>query len=905
MGLAVRASCSIVFGPDNKDTLPLMLMRFFVPIFFIVPLFGMEPLAWPEIRAETKPWTRWWWLGSAVDEKNLTRELEDFAKAGFGGVEICPIYGVKGAEERYLPFLSDSWVGAVTHTMVEAERLGMKVDLTTGTGWPFGGPMVKPERASRSLVRWDKALKGLGKQQLVLPEGELISLVADSGRETVDLKGMVKGGRLDWLVPEGDWRVMGLFSTKAVQQVKRAAPGGEGPVLDPFSTESMEEYLKHFSEAFESGKIGPRAHFHDSFEYYGAAWTPGLVEAFRKQHGYDLLDRVPEWFGARGEDVAARVRSDYRATLSDLHRRYLEVWNAWAKGGVSMTRNQAHGSPGNLLDHYAVSDIPETEIFRHVADDQIPMLQFAASAARTSGRKLTSAESFTWLDEHFQVTPGKLKEAADFLFLGGVNHLFYHGVPYSPEDAGWPGWLFYASTHMGRNGGLWRDLPSFNGYLARCQSILQEGVPSVDALLYFPAADLLHRAPGDLPLFTIHDQHHWLQSLPFYRTAMSLWVEGRTCDFVSDRMLERAKVEGGMVVLGGIRYPALILPSVKMMPVETLERISELLELGAVVIVEGGLPEDVPGFGNLDARRAVFLEVRKRMESGKGRLIHATTGPGEVLDSLGQPREAMGDLGVRFVRRRHDEGYHYFVVNRGDRAFDGVLPIARKFTSAIWLDPNRPVRVGLAKVGSERLGRGVEIRLEAGESMILRTFDTRRVEAPPFPELHSQRHPVRLTGPWELEFVEGGPALPKSVTLDSLGSWTTLADPKTLDFSGTGCYRASFMIDGLEPGREAIDLGQVSGTARIRLNGKEVARSWSAPHRFEITQALRAGENVIEIEVTNLAANRIAALDRANVDWRIFHEINFVNIDYKPFDSSNWLPLSSGLLGPVMRIPLD
>jgi hypothetical protein len=62
---------------------------------------------------------------------------------------------------------------------------------------------------------------------------------------------------------------------------------------------------------------------------------------------------------------------------------------------------------------------------------------------------------------------------------------------------------------------------------------------------------------------------------------------------------------------------------------------------------------------------------------------------------------------------------------------------------------------------------------------------------------------------------------------------------------------------------------------------------------------------VIEIEVTNLAANRIAALDRANVDWRIFHEINFVNIDYKPFDSSNWLPLSSGLLGPVMRIPLD
>jgi hypothetical protein len=285
--------------------------------------------------------------------------------------------------------------------------------------------------------------------------------------------------------------------SRLIQEARRLALSRLSSVSPkPFSTESMEEYLEHFSEAFEGGKIGPRAHFHDSFEYYGAAWTPGVVDAFRKQHGYDLLDRVPEWFGARGEDVAARVRSDYRATLSDLHGRYLDAWNAWAKGGGSMTRNQAHGSPGNLLDHYAVSDIPETEIFRHVADDQIPMLQFAASAARTSGRKLTSAESFTWLDEHFQVTPGKLKEAAHFLFLGGVNHLIYQGVQYSPEDAGWPGWLFYASTHMGRNGGLWRDLPSFNGYLARCQSILQEGVPSVDALLYFPAADLLHRAPG-------------------------------------------------------------------------------------------------------------------------------------------------------------------------------------------------------------------------------------------------------------------------------------------------------------------------------------------------------------------------------------------------------------------------
>src|SRR5690606_37601308 len=153
--------------------------------------------------------------------------------------------------------------------------------------------------------------------------------------------------------------------------------------------------------------------------------------------------------GEADDDHAARVRADYRAALDKLHHGYLSRWHAWANENGSVTRNQAHGSPGNLLDHYAISEIPETEIFRHVDEDQIPMLQFASSATHVTGRKLTSAESFTWLGEHFQLTPEKLKDAVDFLFLGGVNHVFYHGIPYTPEDAGWPGWLFYASTHMG------------------------------------------------------------------------------------------------------------------------------------------------------------------------------------------------------------------------------------------------------------------------------------------------------------------------------------------------------------------------------------------------------------------------------------------------------------------------
>ena len=108
--------------------------------------------AWPKPTRESRPWTRWWWLGSAVDEANLTRQLEQLAAAGFGGVEICPIYGAKGWEDRYVPFLSPRWMELLAHTTREAQRLGLGVDLTTGTGWPFGGPWVGDADASSSLV---------------------------------------------------------------------------------------------------------------------------------------------------------------------------------------------------------------------------------------------------------------------------------------------------------------------------------------------------------------------------------------------------------------------------------------------------------------------------------------------------------------------------------------------------------------------------------------------------------------------------------------------------------------------------------------------------------------------------------------------------------------------------------
>ena len=116
-------------------------------------------LAWPPISRQTKPWSRWWWLGSIVNKRDLTTEMEKYQKAGLGGLEITPIYGVKGLEERFINYLTPQWMDMLGHTLSEAERLGIGIDMATGNGWPFGGQWVGEEDACKNFLQKSWVLK--------------------------------------------------------------------------------------------------------------------------------------------------------------------------------------------------------------------------------------------------------------------------------------------------------------------------------------------------------------------------------------------------------------------------------------------------------------------------------------------------------------------------------------------------------------------------------------------------------------------------------------------------------------------------------------------------------------------------------------------------------------------------
>ncbi len=755
------------------------------------------------------------------------------------------------------------------HASAEAKRLGLGFDMATGTGWPFGGPNVAPEDAIHRIVR------------------------------------------------SGD----GLSGSPTGMKVKRAAPGGEGLVLDPYSTAALDRYLRTFTHAFEGfTRDRVRAQFHDSFEYYDASWTARLPQVFREQHGYDieayaaqLLSEAPS-----EPDTLSRLKSDYRETLGRMHIEYVRRWVSWSHDHGFLARNQSHGAPANLLDLYGLVDIPETESFgstafsipglrrdpQDVRADLTPphplMHRMASSAAHVMGKRLTSSESGTWVREHWKESPAVLKPQLDQLFVAGVNHILYHGTVYTPPDQPWPGWYFYASTQLSVTNPLWREFAELNTYVTRVQSILQSGEPDNDVLVYWPFADVIDHPDGLMRQYQVENARHWLLDSSAGRLALELDRHGYAFDFISDDQLLATKFERGELHTPGNRYRAIVVPSTRRMPVATLSHLRELAAQGAEVLLQS-MPVDVPGLANLDARRAQFKSLTESDE------LRRAIVQSEVVQSLEQrdvAREPMVELGLRYVRREQSTGHDYFIANLGASRVEGWVALGRPALHAMLLDPTSGRAGWAATRKGKRARTELYLQLEPGESMLVRTHAAKtqkRIQE--WSYLQPKDNAIALEGEWAVEFIAGGPELPVSTTARGLTSWTELGDLATARFAGTARYRIEFDAPRTSADVWMLDLGDVREAARVRLNGQDLGAAWSLPFRVRVDGRLQP-RNVLEIEVTNLAANRIRDMDRRKVPWRLMKDIDIVNVHYRPFDASQWGIAPSGLLGPVSLTPM-
>jgi hypothetical protein len=953
--------------------------KLFILIIFLSILKGnAQSIQWKPITQQSKPWSRWWWMGNAVNPKDLTFNMETYQKVGLGGLEITPIYGVKGKESQFVDFLSPAWVNLFKHTLTEGKRLDLGIDLANASGWPFGGRWVEPEDACRyithkvytlkegsilsepivyqqtPLLRYvlPKSFKINDLQQSISKNNNLQELAIDQVRfekplplqtliaysdtgEILNLTDKITPeNQLNWQARKGNWTLYALFSGWHGKMVERAGPGGEGDVIDHFSEKATKNYLKAFDKAFANTDVSSmRAFFNDSYEVDDAKgqadWTPELFNEFQKRRGYDLRNYLPNLFSQEKTDINQRVLCDYRTTISDLIlEKYTSVWANWGHSRGKIVRNQAHGSPGNTLDLYSQVDIPEIE------GTDLLRIKFASSASNVMGKKLTSSESATWENEHFLSNLGDVKKSLDRFMVGGINHIFYHGTNYSPQNEPFPGWLFYAAVHFTPHNPFWKDFGALNEYVARCQTFLQDTKPDNDILLYFPIYDrfseqtskgLLQHFDGVTPEFNDTD---------FKSVAQKMLDRGYSFDYISDKQIAGLEVTspptplpwrgekfdykypplhgrgaGGEVVSN--TWKTILLSKNETITINTLEKLIQLAKEGAVIVVHNQLPKDVEGLSNLSERQAKFKSLITQLNFVKNEGISiAKIGKGafilgknleEILTVAKVQRETMIDVGLQFIRKNNLKGKTYFINNQSDKNFEGWVKIETPFQSIALYNPMNK-DLGLAKIKAK--SQEVYLQIMAGESVILET-QNEEIKGNKYPYFKAISEPTELTGNWQIKFTEGGETLPKTIETKTLQSWTNFEGEDYKNFSGTATYTHTFTNPNTSKSGYWLDLGKVSESARVNINGQNIGTLLGPVYRIFVPSKLLKSQNILTIEVSNSMANRVIALEKKGVIWQKFYNIN-VSARLKQnlgengyFTTKNWTPKVSGILGKV------
>ncbi len=877
---------------------------------------------------EARPMVRWWWFGPAVVKPEILRELEQMKADGIGGAELAFVYPEMlddpAKDIRNLRFLSPEMLDAVTYAQQEGRRMGLRIDVTLCSGWPYGGPATSLAEAAGRLRVVEVAVPA-GATSVSAPklqEGEsLISSSLVSGTPSAPVR---RGGTADpvtatWdaatakplngstVTASGTARVALFFvASHTKQQVKRAAVGAEGYVLDPFSHDAVATHLRAVGEPLVNafGSTPPYAIFSDSLEAYGADWTPKLPEEFQRRRGYDLLPHLAELAsGGVPTPAIAKVRHDYGRTLTELvNENYLTQIDDWAKAHGTRFRSQTYGEPAVSFSSQRLVALPEGEGPQWRA---FSTLRWATSANHVFGNNVTSGETYTWLHSPvFRATPLDMKAEADIDFIMGENQLIFHGWPYSAPAAGEPGWSLYAAAALNDHNPWHPVMPAVTSYLTRISWLLRQGQPANQVAILLPTDDAWAGfVPGKV---TVTGAMSKLVSKELMSAILSA---GYNVDFIDADAIESV----------GLRtHQVLVLPPTDRIPVKTMAALAKFQASGGKVLAVGEAPAmDADGKPLPEPKVAFATKVADVAQLPDA--LHAATAP-DLKVADGAVRDQIG-----FVRRRVGDSDIYFVVNTGNTAVHTKASLATAVKYGERLNPETgdrqsdvlasDVRVELAPYESEVLLFGRVAGVPAG------AYDRRQVLMPD------------LSGGWTLSFTGLGEVREEAVLKD----WAT--DPKTLHYSGEVVYARDFQVgstttlptflevdggaalpgspnsppehpplgaDGMPnplvtrtgPGMHAYFDPPVREAALVFINGQAAGALWHPPYRLEVSKLLKPGVNHIEIRVYNTALNAWSALpprDYGPLKAKYGDRFQMQDLDQVK-------PLPSGILGTIKLV---
>ncbi len=918
--------------------------------------------------ASARPWVYWWWVAANVDEQTITRDLEEMKKKGIGGVLMFDARGYHdnyvppppaGAE-----FMDAKWRQLLKFSVQEASRLGiqMSVNLSSCAGalkgpWEVGDDAPKklcwkavevqgPQRLSMALPQdewgrfWDAALVAARHAEPTQPAAKPGEVLA---AEVVDLAGHVDAqGRLAWDVPAGKWTLIRFVC--ALMEDRQYD-------VDILSESAVEGHFNRMAKAVlaDAGPLAGKAitHFY-SVSWEGAipTWTPGFDRYFLKYCGYDVRPYLPVLAGitVRDRETSDRFQRDYNRALAECFQKHFygrlrelchRAGVQWhSESGGPWKRDMPTFKHADQLAFLAENDMPQGEFWWGRAGRYFN--RPIAMAARTYGRPFAAAEAFTHMQLHWSAYPATIKPMGDVSFCDGINFFIWHTFTCSPPEFGKPGIEYFAGTHINPNVTWWEQSGAFLKYLARCQHLLRQGQSVVDVCCY----------TGDEPYL------HWGRAEKWTAKPKFLLGKGYTYDLVNTPvLLERLQMADGRLVLpDGMQYRLLVVDlDGKAVPPAALRKIVELVQNGATVVL-GDRPEVAPGLRDYPACDQEVVRLAEQLwgppatgttarKLGKGQVI-----VGRPIDEVLQSANILPDFDgpLDWTHRRDGDTDIYFLASikaqQAECTFrvagkepefwdavtgqtrdavccrttdDGrtVLPVSLPENGSLFVVFRKPAAamriasVAAAPGAVDVLGReGDKARLTLWTkdrcTWSLVGGGQRAAQCAELPE------PLTLSGSWEVRFTPGWGA-PASAVFEKLLPWNEHPDAGIKHFSGTGTYHKKFTLSAQQAAaRVRLQLGEVNYLAEVRVNGKDLGLVWTAPWCLDLTGAVRAGENHLEIAVTNVWANRLigdAALPPEKRLTKTNVQLHARPRDFKRHEgySAHDPLLPAGLVGPV------
>ena len=881
---------------------------------------------------DTRIMARWWWFGTAVTKPELEREMEVMKAGGFGGFEVQQTYPL--ALDGQLPgvknnrFLSPAHLEALRFTAEKAKELGMRMSLTLGSGWPYGGPQISRSEAAGALHELSPVSVAPGEASAAEPAhsgsddgvivAALLGPVANAPAGDSPYLPLKVSGSTALLPTDLHGATRVTFYTLGLPglvYVKRPTIGDEGYIVDHYSPAAVDKFIKEIADpAIHACEPNPPySIFCDSLEVAGENWTPNFLAEFQKRRGYDLKPLLPALFGDFGPKTLD-IRQDWGQTITEIFDDYfVSAFTRLAAENGTKFRLQAYGTPPAALFSYAYCDLPEGESDTWKS---FSPTRWASSAGHLLGKPVTSSETFTWLHSVvFRASPLDMKADADLHFLCGINQLIVHGWPYSPPSAPYPGWSFYAAAVFNDKNPWWIVMPDIAKYLQRVSYILRQGTPANDVALFLPNSDAWSNLGKDFSMSTTLGGK-------VGSSVKAITDAGYNLDFFDDQLLAmRGKVSGNTLAFGDVHYRVVVLPGVERIPLATMKTLEEFARGGGIVIATRRLPDRAPGYMTPDADTQAVRDIVQHLfkdADAPGIFIEDENQLAAALAKRLAPDVAMSpaapDIGI--VHRHTDAGEIYFVANTSNEPKNVQAAFrVMGLQPEIW-DPMTGGASPAAITDKSDGSTTINLKLEPYASTIV-AFTTRTLPAPKAAIFEGELpSPVDLSTGWTVRF--GTNAEP--VAMDTLASWTTLTNE--INFSGVATYEKTVTVapgmlqDGLSV---SFDFGQATPleerggqgyraelTAPVReaavvyVNDQRVGSVWCPPYAIDVTGKLKAGENKIRIDVANLAVNYMASIKLPNYDYEGVTR-QFGN-RFQPQNLNLIEPLPSGLLGPVRLV---